>query len=525
MSTSWVQQLKQILENENIKLSKFAQESNCTIQTFRESSRGRSKISRSAKNNIISALNKLAKEKYSFNDVFIEKIKLDKKKDDTESEKVRDAIAPQFKSGFILMPFGTLDDEPNKKAVNPSRILLKKSRQDDLFKLLYFALNDAFFQNYFNKTVGDWLPIKIERADTGAGRSPDLLDNVLLKISDSDFCLADLTVDNLNVALETGYAFACDKYIINIVQEDILIDHKEGRLNTTMSDLAGKIYHEINLSPIIGNAKWKKISSFLESTDFFINAVAFFSSTKDKLTPFEEKIRAGFYSTFFCAWLQQNSKKLFISNESIEKLNESYLRNIVRPLYGTIRPLWEKLISGGTEITYKSDVFASRVAADYASIFSNARKRIRILTTNLQGLVEHIGDMLNAIKGNPSLKIEILTLDPESEFVNSRGTLIGKEISEFRQEMKTSLQTFKTELKFESHKIHQNDSTVLIRIYREFPTQITYIIDDYVYSSVVSVNHQSRHNLVFKIQRSRKGVENSFYQHWDTIWARAIDIK
>jgi hypothetical protein len=87
--------------------------------------------------------------------------------------------------------------------------------------------------------------------------------------------------------------------------------------------------------------------------------------------------------------------------------------------------------------------------------------------------------------------------------------------------MKDSLKRFRDELL-----THPTiDSNVNIRIYREFPTQITYIIDEFVYSFVVSVNHQSRYNLVSKIEKGRRGVENSFYQHWDTIWARAHDVR
>ena len=429
-------------------------------------------------------------------------------------------VKPVPLKGFVLMPFGVDSKDKSTKSqgtktennVEPqTNVTLSKDRQDDLFKLLLFALNDAYYQNYVNKTVRDWKPIQIERADTGAGRSPDLLDNVFLKINDCDFCLADLSDANINVALEIGYAYARNKYIIKIQQEEYF--HSD----TIMSDLAGKVRQPINISKLLSNQWWKTIASTIEPETF---STSFFDEYKIKLIPFEKTDIEDKYHTFFAAWIK--NKDIIKNKVELDKLEKDYEEGIVKPLYPTIRPLWENLDSGGTEMEYTCDVFASREAADYPSAFANAKKRIRILTTNLHGLVQHIDDILLAVKHNPEIKIEILTLDPESEFVNARGTLIGKEISEFRQDMKDSLKKCVKELK--NTKLTKPNQ-VLIRIYREFPTQITYIIDDCIYSSVVSVNHQSRHNIVFKIPQFRKGVENSFLQHWDTIWARAINVK
>jgi hypothetical protein len=421
---------------------------------------------------------------------------------------------------FVLMPFG--EDElirrkdcqkENETEAFQERPALTKGRQDHLFRLLHFALNDAYYQNYINQIVRDWKPIQIERADTGAGRSPDLLDNVCLKIKDSDFCLADLSTENMNVALEIGYAYAYDKYIIKIQQDEYY------HADTLMSDLGGKVRQPVNISRLLENSLWKKIAMMIDPELFNTNYKNFFYDNKSKLIPFG-KVDEGGYHTFFAAWIKELSD-IKVDDKELKGLETLYKEGIVKPLYPTIRPLWERQVSGGTETEYTCKVFASRKEANFSAAFASAKKRIRILTTNLQGLLEHVEDILWAVKKNPKIKIEILTLDPESEFVNARGTLIGKEIAEFRQEMKNSLNNCVDQL----IKNGKAKNQVLIRIYREFPTQITYIIDENVYSSVVSVNHQSRHNIVFKIDKNKKGVENSFLQHWDTIWARAIDYK
>lgn len=470
--------------------------------------------------------------------------------------------AATFLKGFVLMPFGK-DDEietleestpSNEKQTNEIGVetqVLMKAHQDDLFWILIFAINDAFYRNFLNKKVRTYKPINLERADTGAGLSADLLDNIFLKINESDFCLADFTTLNPNVSLEVGYSIARDKYIVQIVQGDMMGKDRTKTIKK-LSDLSSKLVYSIESKELFRKKIWKdKISKAENFNEIVEKSPDFFLDIKAKINPFADTTEEK-YRTFLGAWIKERAKEkgnnelMEINDDDLKEVENLYETKIVRPLYHTIRPLWKKIYSGSTEVQYTCDVFASREAAEFDSVFSDAKKSIKILTTNLEGLVKYIPDIRCAANENNAI-VNILTLDPESEFVNARGTLIGKEIWEFRKEMKDSLKKFReglldTRQSDEQGKCqgesdgNSNKSNgtidkpkdkpkIFIRIYREFPTQITYIVDDHIYSNVVSVNHQSRNNIVFKIREDRKGVENSFLQHWDTIWARAHDVQ
>jgi|GEM_PF-3773294 len=413
------------------------------------------------------------------------------------------SLGDDYLRAFVLMPFG-------KKGKIPSANL-----QSGFFHLLIFALNDAFYQNYANQAVRSWRPIKLERADIGPDRSPDLLDNILRKIDKCHFCVVDITHDNLNVALEYGYALARDKFLIpvqRLTPDPEVEKHRNSDGDRPrISDLAGKLIHTVELARFVKSPLWNDLASAISTPHIIDTHHELFYNNKNKIHPFSTDSKAT--HTFLLSWLREISRAKEKSWRTIEEL---YREHIVRPLYKAFRPLYEKLESVGTEPEYDCTAYATREAAELSKVFGNASEVIRILTTNLDGLVRYVPDITRALQ-LPSLlkKLEILTLDPESEFVNARGTLIGKEIAPFRQEMKDGLGQFEEDLR------KKFPTNVVIKTYSEFPTQITFFVDDDVFSAAVSVNHQSRNNIVFKVRLPRMGVAASFLQHWDTIWARA----
>lgn len=427
-------------------------------------------------------------------------------------------------NGFVLMPFSIAPKLETDKQKN-----FDDNWQLNFFHILLFAVNDAFYQNFCNHIIRSYKPIKLERADTGAGLSVDLLDNIFRKIDKCHFCIADLSIENLNVSMEIGYALAKSKPVIQVNQKDLPLVECHRSSIENFSDLIGRLYYSVEFKQLTEFSIWEKLSEeFLKQRKKLYNPVKFFFDMSREIAPFSDSDMNEKHLTFLGAWIKKNN--ISSNMDEIIDFEQVYEKNIVRQLYPAVLPVWDKLDPSGTEVEYNSIVYSSRDGADFSTVFSNAYRRIRILTTNLQGLVKHISDIKDALKNSKlslaesgeRLKVEILTLDPESEFVNARGKLIGREISEFRKEMKDSLKRFRDDLISNST---EPDGNVNIRIYREFPTQITYIVDEFVYSFVVSVNHQSRYNLVSKIEKGRRGVENSFYQHWDTIWARAHDVR
>lgn len=437
-----------------------------------------------------------------------------------KAEKKKDS-KPEILNAFMMMAFGAdkkESDPKNKKDIDPEdkKEPVSKDEQDALYFLTVFGLNDAYYQNYKNDFVRKWRPINLERADIGPGWSPDLLDNVFLKIKKSDFCVVDRTFNNMNVALECGCAIANNKFTIPIKrpEDDLKIDKDHGYSVPKFSDLAGKLWQEVKIKPLMQHEMWGDVSKSIQNEDIILNQAKHFYDNKDNIEPFSKNLDSIKTFLFQCVWEKKSedsdSKKL----RDFEKL---YREHIVTPLYSMIRPLSQYLDSGATEVEYECQAYATRDDANFSEVFSKAKKYIKILTTNLQGLTDYIGDIEIALIKH-EIKLDVLTLNPDSEFVNSRGKLIGKEIRGFRTEMSNSLDEFKKKLGI------VYDSKVSIKIYSEFPTQITYFVDDDVYSSVVSVNHQSRKNIVFKVHVSRKGVAESFLQHWDTIWARATEV-
>jgi hypothetical protein len=415
-------------------------------------------------------------------------------------------------NAFIMMPFGS--DQKDKDT------------QDAFFYLVLFGLNDAYYRNFKNDSVKKFRPINLERADIGAGRSADLLGNVLSKIDASDFCVVDCTFENMNVALECGYALAKDKFIIQMQRpiDDIKKTTTKKYHPPHISDLSGKLMQGIEIAPLISNNVWQYFFETIKDHEILLKPAKYFFGHKDEIIPFPDnkKDAKDKEQTFILYFVNESLKEE--NKFGIDELNdfqEKYRKYIVSRLYSIIRPLSEKLESGGTEVAYDCKTYASRDDANFSVVFSSANKHIKILTTNLQGLVEYIENMKTALerpKNRNKLKLEVLTLNPDSEFVNFRGKLIGKEIARFRTEMSHSLHEFRTKL------YKDFPDQVSIKIYSEFPTQITYFVDDKVYSSVVSVNHQSRKNMVFEAPIYRKGVAESFLQHWDTIWARATEV-
>ncbi|MCP4548479.1 MAG: hypothetical protein GY835_18635 [bacterium] len=417
--------------------------------------------------------------------------------------------------GFVMMPFGHRSDD--KKA--------SRETQDRLFQLLVFAINDAFFQNYENRAVRKWKPIKLERADIGAGRSADLLDNVLRKVDISNFCVVDYTYENLNVALECGYALAHDKFLIPIqrrVGDGQLAAEEKGTGERTAAerqlriiDLSGKLMHTVRIDRLKADPNWSELERHIQADSVILQQPEFFLREKDRIKPFASD--AGVVHTYLLAAIPLRGRADF-PDAGWLRTEEIYREDLVRPLYGAFRPLYEKLETGVTELEYPCVAYATREAANLSAVFGNAKRSIKILTTNLEGLIGYVEDIADALREHKDLRVEILTLNPDSEFVNARGRLIGKEISRFRHEMHESLDKLKDKLR------NAWPKNVGIKTYSEFPTQITFFVDDHVFSAAVSVNHQSRNNVVFRIPASRKGVAESFGQHWDTIWARASEI-
>jgi len=147
------------------------------------------------------------------------------------------------------------------------------------------------------------------------------------------------------------------------------------------------------------------------------------------------------------------------------------------------------------------------------SKIAKAKNRIDILQTNLCVLDKGFkGDIKNSLDKTESLKVRILTLDPQSTFVNHRAQQLDLDVKDFRQELENALDNVKTY--FSSY-----GDRVRIRIYDDFPVQITFGFDQEIISCVVSSTGKSRDNCAFIVPENMPGAHGSFSEHFGRLWS------
>jgi hypothetical protein len=175
---------------------------------------------------------------------------------------------------------------------------------------------------------------------------------------------------------------------------------------------------------------------------------------------------------------------------------------------------------------YSVTCYADRAAVKLQDYFRKANEHIDILTTNLAFLFEnHSGNRTyfdaveGALKRSSKLKVRILTLDPESDYASRRAEQLDKSPAVFRNELREALKrTLALARKYRPMKGADGDVRFQVGIYKDFPTQITYRVDNWVFHSVVARGLQSRRHVTFKLDARRAGVAESFINHFASLW-------
>ena len=142
-----------------------------------------------------------------------------------------------------------------------------------------------------------------------------------------------------------------------------------------------------------------------------------------------------------------------------------------------------------------------------------SKYRIDILQTNLSVLQrDFIDDLAAVMESKEDLEIRILTLDPQSVFVNYRANqLEDTEVKLFRAELQNALELIGSRLrKFEKR--------VTIKIYDDFPSQIAFFFDQEVLACVVSAMGRSRDNCAFLVPPNLPNAQKSFADHFSHLW-------
>lgn len=159
--------------------------------------------------------------------------------------------------------------------------------------------------------------------------------------------------------------------------------------------------------------------------------------------------------------------------------------------------------------------YAKRSDAHIVESIRAARTKIDILQTNLSVVVANYLDVLiDTMRQNQHLELRILTLSPESVFVNFRSEQLGysgHRVAVFRSELNTSLASAKLHLE-------EFGDRARIRVYDDFPTQIVFMFDGDILSSVVSATARSRDNCAFLVNADAPGAHKSFIEHFNRLW-------
>ena len=199
-----------------------------------------------------------------------------------------------------------------------------------------------------------------------------------------------------------------------------------------------------------------------------------------------------------------------------DKAGIIYINYELENLKGLTKSISEHLpeliqrVESGTKVY---DYYDSRSPVLIDHMICDSNIEICLLQTNLETInANHLSSLIDALKRN--VKLRILTLDPQSRYVNERALQLGytnKTIKVYRNGLQNAIEN--TEARLSSFKNWQ------IRLYNDFPTQLTYIFDDRILVSIMSRTGRSRNNCTFILPTSRlTGPKHTFIDHFEDLW-------
>ena len=173
--------------------------------------------------------------------------------------------------------------------------------------------------------------------------------------------------------------------------------------------------------------------------------------------------------------------------------------------------------------------YPDREGIDFNLLIRRTERRIYVLTTNLGYVVgkkpaiqsaKNEKNILNALieevpkKKKDSFETRILALDPDSNYTNERADSLGRSRREFREEVRKNLDTLTKQL--------ENVRGVEIKVYDEYPLQMTFFFDDIIVNSAVAASRSSRYCVTYIHNLTYRSVRDTFEKHFDELWGRSI---
>lgn len=174
--------------------------------------------------------------------------------------------------------------------------------------------------------------------------------------------------------------------------------------------------------------------------------------------------------------------------------------------------------------------YPDREGVDFDLLIRRAERRINILTTNLGYVVSqsqtseahpHGRTMLRSLleelpkKKNAAFQASILALDPDSNFTNERADSLHRSRRDFRESMRQNLDRLAAELSA------IGNVNIEVRIYDEYPLQMTFLFDNAIVNNAVAGSRSSRFCGTYVHHLSYRSAQDTFERHFDELWGRA----
>jgi hypothetical protein len=211
-----------------------------------------------------------------------------------------------------------------------------------------------------------------------------------------------------------------------------------------------------------------------------------------------------------------------VSNHIITKYEKTDigLESLVQKLAGYFKEAVKivELKRKSSKESYEVTCFESGEVSDLGEAFSQAEKYINILESNLERAFKYSSAIEQAMINNKELELRVLALDPDSFFAQARARQLGVAIAHYRHKLHENIE--KMILKFKDYA-----GRFSLQVYDDFPTQISFAVDDKIYSCTVARNARARDLCTFKLSKHEAGVERSFGFHFDSLWSNSHDYQ
>ena len=160
--------------------------------------------------------------------------------------------------------------------------------------------------------------------------------------------------------------------------------------------------------------------------------------------------------------------------------------------------------------SYEVICYNNRPVVEINDSIRSASRGVDILQMDVDSIRRDNFEALQyTLKNTPELRVRILPLDPSSPYIARRAHQLGVTFAEQRQQVRRNIREIISSL---------NQFNFSLKVYDDYPTQITFTIDDSVYVSTIGRNRRSRELCTFKLNRDSPGVDRSFGFQFDALW-------